>query len=66
MVGGELTQARGVVNTAYGKLTSEWWITDGKFTLHVDIPCSTTAIVKLPGGKEVTLGSGSYTLEEKM
>lgn len=66
MVGGELTQARGVVNTAYGKLTSEWWITDEKFTLHVDIPCSTTAIVKLPGGKEVTLGSGSYTLEEKM
>ena len=66
MVGGELTQARGVVNTAYGKFTSEWWITDGKFTLHVDIPCSTTAIVKLPGGKEVTLGSGSYTLEEKM
>lgn len=66
MVGGGLTQARGVVNTAYGKVTSEWWINDGKFTLHVDIPCSTTAIVKLPGGEEKKLGSGSYTLEEKL
>lgn len=66
MVGGGLTQARGVVNTAYGKVTSEWWISDGKFTLHVDIPCSTTAIVKLPGGEEKKFGSGSYTLEEKL
>lgn len=66
MVGGGLTQARGVVNTAYGKVTSEWWINDGKFTLYVDIPCSTTAIVKLPGGEEKKLGSGSYTLEEKL
>lgn len=66
MVGGGLTQARGVVNTAYGKVTSEWWINDGKFTLHVDIPCSTTAIVKLPGGEEKKLGSGSYILEEKL
>lgn len=66
MVGGGLTQARGVVNTAYGKVTSEWWINDGKFTLHVDIPCSTIAIVKLPGGEEKKLGSGSYTLEEKL
>ena len=66
MVGGGLTQARGVVNTAYGKVTSEWWINDGKFTLHVDIPCSTTAIVKLPGGEEKKLGRGSYTLEEKL
>lgn len=66
MVGGGLTQARGVVHTAYGKVTSEWWIKDGKFTLHVDIPCSTTAYVKLPGGEEKKLGSGSYTFSENI
>ncbi len=65
LVGGGLTQAKGIVSTAYGKVASEWWINDGIFTLKVDIPCSTTAYVRLPSGEEKVLGSGSYTFTEK-
>ncbi len=64
LVGGGLTRAKGSVRTAYGRVASEWWIKDGIFSLNVEIPCSTTAYVRLPSGKEKTLGSGTYTFTE--
>src|SRR5205823_12763118 len=37
--------------TPYGKVSSSWQLTDGSFSLNVDIPPNTTATVHLPGAK---------------
>lgn len=36
---------------------------EGKFKLKVEIPCNTTATVKLPDGRLYEVGSGIYQFE---
>lgn len=74
---GDLTFAKGSYNSLYGKINSDWNITQGKFTLKVGIPANTSAEIWVPlkygkvtGGKLLreekgyavfATGSGNYT-----
>ena len=49
--GGGLTYAKASVESIYGRVASDWKITDGKFTLTVEVPPNTTAAVRLPKAK---------------
>lgn len=44
----------------HGLIVSEWKKENGRFLLKVEIPCNTTATIKLPNGEEYEVGSGSY------
>ena len=43
--------------------SAEWSMEEGKFKLKVEIPCNTTATVKLPDGRLYEVGSGIYQFE---
>lgn len=74
---GDLTFAKGSYNSLYGKISSDWKIAQGKFTLKVGIPANTSAEIWVPlkygkvtGGKLLReekgyavfeTGSGNYT-----
>lgn len=62
LLGGEITFANASVNTPYGKITSNWKLENGTFTLKISVPASTACEVTLPNGQEKKLGSGEYVL----
>lgn len=45
---GDLTSAKGHVQSMYGKITSDWSIRNGVFTLKTSIPANTTAEIFVP------------------
>ncbi len=61
MVGGGLTYAKGIVNTPYGEIKSDWSIVDNEFTITVNVPVSTNCALIMPDGKQYDLVSGEYT-----
>lgn len=63
LLGGDLTSAKGEVQTPYGKISSEWKLEDGKFALKVTVPVSTECTVILPNGESSVVGSGDYNYE---
>ncbi len=65
LVGGGITSATGKVQCAYGEISSSWTVTEGKITLDIQVPVSTTCKVFL-GEKTYTVGSGKYRFEEKI
>ena len=66
ILGGGLSYAKASVKTSYGMAGSEWRVEDGKFFLKVTVPVSCTCRVTMPNGKQVTLQSGEYDLEETL
>lgn len=66
ILGGGLTYAKASVKTSYGMAGSEWRVEDGKFFMKVTVPVSCTCRVTMPNGKQVTLQSGEYDLEETL
>ena len=62
LLGGGLTSAEGSVLTPYGRARSSWTLADGRFTLEVDVPVSTSCTVELPDGTRHDLDSGSHEL----
>ncbi|HIT89016.1 MAG TPA: family 78 glycoside hydrolase catalytic domain [Candidatus Merdenecus merdavium] len=66
VLGGGLTWAKGYVNTAYGKISSEWKYQDYTFTIDVEIPVGTTCQLIMPDGLEKKLGSGTYSFSQKL
>lgn len=66
LIGGGITYAKGEVNTPYGKISSEWKIENGKFTLNTSVPASTTCKVVFPDGGAVVTGSGEYLYEKDL
>ena len=57
------TSAKRTYMSEYGKAGAEWSMEEGKFKLKVEIPCNTTATVKLPDGRLYEVGSGIYQFE---
>jgi alpha-L-rhamnosidase len=45
---GDLHWARGEFDSLYGKIRSEWKVSEGRLTLTVDIPANTSATVIVP------------------
>jgi alpha-L-rhamnosidase len=62
--GGGLTRARARVVTPYGPVESAWRIEGSRFSLNVEVPPNTAALVWLPGREEaIEVGSGRHTWE---
>jgi alpha-L-rhamnosidase len=73
-LGGGLNFAKTSLETPYGKISSDWRLDSGVFTLHVEVPANTSATVILPAfgknrrtqdgveitGERVRIGSGTY------
>ena len=55
-----ITWAQRTFDSSYGDIVVRWKKRDGRFELHVEIPCNTEAQVIMPDGAEYSLGSGSY------
>ena len=64
IMGGELTSARGSVNTPYGTIVSDWTLDGDDFTINIEVPVGTTCELVLPNGATQTFGSGSYTVHQ--
>ena len=47
-VGGNLKNVVAELNSPYGKIKSEWYLTNGKLTLSIEIPANTQASVFIP------------------
>jgi alpha-L-rhamnosidase len=62
--GGNLTSAKGTLESPYGTIVSDWKIEGNEFRLHVEVPVNTTAEVVLPSGAVKNFGSGSYDVAE--
>lgn len=59
-VGGNISYARGSVETPYGRIESEWQINNNQFLIRVVIPVGTVCTLKLPDGETKVLSSGTY------
>jgi alpha-L-rhamnosidase len=56
--GGGITHAHAKHITPYGPVECKWEIEDGKFDLNVIVPPNTIALVCLPNGEQIEIGSG--------
>ncbi len=63
MIGGAITWAKGHLDTPYGQILTEWSIDGDAFSVQIRVPVSTVCHVRLPDGREHTLGSGCFTLQ---
>ena len=58
---GDLKYVKSTYETLYGTILVDWTRQNGTFTLNVSVPVNTTAIVYLPGEKELKeVQSGTY------
>jgi alpha-L-rhamnosidase len=78
-LGGGLSFAKTSLESPYGKVSSDWRLDSGVFTLTVEVPVNTTAAVQLPRvgsgmmtqdgegitGDHVRIGSGKYVFTVK-
>lgn len=61
LIGGDISFAKGCVETPYGMIVSEWEYKNNKFHIKVQVPVGTICTLKLPDGEIKVLGSGTYT-----
>ena len=61
--GGGLTWVNASYNCPFGKIVSNWKLTNGKLIMQVEIPAGTTATVSIPGRKDVEVQAGKYTFQ---
>ncbi len=57
-----LNAAKGRIETIRGLISSEWTRIPGRFTLKVEVPFNTTALVYIPGEKEAKISEGGVPL----
>jgi len=62
---GDLTWAKATHESPYGTIATDWKRANGQFTLNVDIPANSSAIVILPSGATRHIGSGHYEFNEQ-
>ena len=79
-IGGNLTYAKGSLETNYGVVTSSWKVENNKFILDVEVPVNTNATIEFPtnkietvkenkavlNAKSKTVGSGKYHFEMEL
>ena len=64
---GDLTWCKGSTMSAYGEVKVSWQITNGIFTLDIDIPVGGFADVYLPySGQAESIGDGHHHFEDKI
>lgn len=57
------TSVKRTYMSEYGTIGAQWSMTDGNFKIKAEIPCNTTAVVRLPDGSSHEVGSGVYNFE---
>ncbi|MCH7904035.1 MAG: family 78 glycoside hydrolase catalytic domain [Armatimonadetes bacterium] len=62
---GPLTHGSATYDSVRGRITTDWRIADGQFTLKLSIPPSIEAVVRLPSGEEAIVGAGTWDYEEQ-
>ncbi|MBN2293311.1 MAG: hypothetical protein JXM70_12850, partial [Pirellulales bacterium] len=60
---GGLTSASCSQETVYGRLATDWSISDTNITLRVEVPVNTTAVVHVPAGPGATIDEGGLPAE---
>jgi alpha-L-rhamnosidase len=60
---GGLSSARCTQQTAFGRLASQWQVSETSNTLNVDVPVNTTTIVHVPQGVGTTVYEGTSPAE---
>ena len=63
--GGHFTHAEARYNSIYGMVESRWEINDGKTVYTISVPANCSAEIRLPGGHDQTVGTGTYTFTEE-
>lgn len=58
-----LAWAKGSVMTPRGKLSVSWAVSDGEFSIEVEVPPETHAEVRLPGGGRNAVGEGRHVFK---
>ena len=61
---GDLRWVRASYKSVYGKIASDWKITDGKFVWNITIPPNMTATVYVPAKREATVTEGGEPAEQ--
>lgn len=59
--GGDLSWASSSLLTRHGRVSVDWTIENGTFSVDVDVPPNTTAVLRLPGVPDVELSPGRRT-----
>lgn len=63
---GDLTSVSASTKTLYGEIAVDWIIKNGIFTLNVQVPVNTEAVITLPNKEEHITGSGKHTFTIKL
>lgn len=63
--GGGLRWAGASFESVYGKIVSEWEITENEVRYHFEIPCNTAAEIRLYEAAEVTASDGLFFAQER-
>lgn len=58
--GGSLEYARSRYRSPYGEVFCQWERVDGRIRYHVEIPANCTATIRLPGGGDEHVCTGTY------
>jgi alpha-L-rhamnosidase len=62
-IGGGLTHGQGSYDSAYGTIATNWNLTGGDLSLHVDVPVNTTADVVIPADSAYAVTEGGHLLD---
>jgi alpha-L-rhamnosidase len=60
--GGDFTHAEGSFDSIHGKISTNWTLDNGQFSLHVVIPVNTTATVYLPAANPSSVQEGGHVV----
>jgi alpha-L-rhamnosidase len=63
--GGDLTQAEGSFDSIHGKISTNWTLENGEFSLHVVIPVNTTATIYLPAANASSVQEGGRNVTSR-
>ncbi len=61
VLGGDITFAKGEIDTPYGVIKSEWCVKGKEFKINVNVPMGTCCELLLPDGSKRMFNSGTYS-----
>ena len=65
-MGGGITYAKGWVESAYGRIVSDWKIQNGEFIINITVPVGSECQLILLGGESRDLKNGNYTFRQQI
>ena len=61
-----INAASGSYKSQYGNIAINWNVSGGVFSIDVEVPANTVALIELPGGSKIEAGSGKHSYSEKL